>query len=52
MNILDIKSNKVDTEATMNALEVIHKQISTVSVLFVEMLKTFINNSKDSAVAI
>ena len=44
MNMLDIKSNKVDTEATMHALEVIHKQISTVVVLCVEMLKTFVNN--------
>ena len=44
--MLDIKSNKVDTEAAMKGIDVLHKQVEHILMLTVEMLKTFATDQK------
>jgi hypothetical protein len=38
--ILDIKTNKIDTEATMRSIDIMHKQITHMIVLLIEHVKT------------
>ena len=44
----DMKSNKQDTEITLSAVEIIHKQVKSTIVLIVEMIKGMIRNPNDS----
>jgi len=49
-HLLDIKSNKVDTESNMRSIDIIHKQVTHIIVLLVEFLKTNITSAKESEV--
>jgi hypothetical protein len=44
----DVKANKVDTEAAMRCVDILHKQLSHLIVLFVEAMKTLIHQQKES----
>lgn len=44
----DLKSNKVDTESTMKSIDILHKQITHVIVLFIESVKASIKNNVDN----
>ena len=48
----ELKSNKVDTESAMQCIDIVHKQLSHVIVLFIEFLKTNITNKKDTEAGI
>ena len=37
--VLDLKSNKVDTQSNMQAVDIIHKQIKHLTVLIIEILR-------------
>lgn len=39
VSLLDIKSNKVDTQTNMQAIDIIHKQIKHLTVLLIEILR-------------
>ena len=51
-HLMDIKSNKIDTENTMRSIDIMHKQITHIIVLLVEFLKTNVKGSKESEVKI
>ena len=44
----ELKSNKMDTENTMKGIEVLHKQLQHLNVLFVEIIKLNTNKLGDS----
>ena len=46
--ILDIKTNKIDTEATMRSIDIMHKQITHMIVLLIEHVKTSLTQQKES----
>ena len=48
----DIKSNKVDTEQTMRCVDILHKQLTHVMVLIIELVKTNVMSQKESQVKI
>lgn len=48
----DLKSNKVDTEQTMKAIDILHKQITHIIVLFIESVKASIKNHVDNKKAL
>jgi hypothetical protein len=37
--VVEMKSNRSDTEQAIRAIDVIHKQVSHIIVLFIEMMK-------------
>ena len=39
VSLLDIKSNKVDTQTNMQAIDILHKQIKHLTVLLIEILR-------------
>ena len=51
-HLMDIKSNKVDTETNMRSIDILHKQITHIIVLLIEFLKTNVSNQKESHVVI
>ena len=51
-NLMDIKSNKVDTENNMRNIDILHKQITHIVVLLIELLKTNVHQQKESQVKI
>ena len=51
-NLHDIKSNKVDTEQNMRSIDILHKQITHIIVLLIELLKTNVTQQKESQVSI
>lgn len=48
----ELKSNKFDTEVLMRCVDIQHKQITHLSVLLTESLKTIIKQSKESKTSI
>ena len=42
-HLMDIKSNKVDTEQNMRSIDILHKQVTHIIVLLIELLKTNLN---------
>ena len=42
-HLMDVKSNKYDTEQNMRSIDILHKQVTHVIVLLIELLKTSIN---------
>ena len=42
-HLMDIKSNKVDTEQNMRSVDILHKQVTHIIVLLIEFLKTNLN---------
>ena len=48
----EIKSNKFDTEQLTRWIDIQHKQISHLVVLFYEVLKTLITQKKESDISI
>lgn len=46
--MLDIKSNKIDTESTMQCIEILHKQINQVIIMIVELIKTEISKTTET----
>ena len=51
-NLMDIKSNKVDTENNMRNIDILHKQVTHIIVLLVEFLKTNVHQQKESTTKI
>ena len=47
-DMLDIKSNKIDTEQTMRCIDILHKQTMHTVVLLIETLKTIVTDKKES----
>lgn len=43
------KTNKVDSENQMKALEIIHRQVQSLSVLLIEVSKLLANDQNESA---
>ena len=39
-HMMDVKSNKIDTENNMRCVDILHRQIEHVIVLMVELIKT------------
>ena len=48
--LMDLKSNKEDTEQIMRCVDIQHRQISNFVTLFVECLKTLIKEHKESKI--
>lgn len=48
--LMDLKSNKEDTEQVMRCVDIQHRQISNFVTLFVECLKTLIKEHKESKI--
>ena len=47
-DLTDLKANKKDTEALMRCVDIQHKQLCHLIVLFVEAIKTLIRTQKES----
>jgi hypothetical protein len=45
---MDMKSNKVDTEATMRGVDVVHKQIKHLVTLVLENIRSNIQKSNET----
>lgn len=37
--VIDMKSNRSDTEQAMKAIDILHKQVTHIIVLFIELIK-------------
>lgn len=44
----DMKTNKFDTEVIMRGVDIQHKQINLIAILFADALKTLIKDHKES----
>ena len=44
----DVKTNKVDTEQLMRCVDIMHKQITHIMVLIIELGKTIVTQQKES----